>query len=80
MSVDLRQREFLAKLVAVSLVRADVDRLREEERFIKPVPLLLNRLGLASDIIRLARDLGLTLLPCLQNEFLHDAHVAGRRL
>lgn len=76
-SVDLAQREFLAKLVAVSLVGGDVDRLREEGRFIESVDLLLNRVGPASGIVRFARDFGLTLLPCLQHPFLHDARVAG---
>ena len=34
MSVDLRQRQLLAQLISLALVRVDVDRLGEEKRFV----------------------------------------------
>jgi len=39
--LDLGERQFLAQLVALTAAAGEVDRFRIEERFIKPVELLL---------------------------------------
>jgi hypothetical protein len=41
--VDLRERQFLAQLVASTAVAGEVDRLRVRERFVETVELLLDR-------------------------------------
>ena len=48
--VDLQERELLAQLVFVAVVRVDVDRLSKKERFIESVELLLDRLRPALDL------------------------------
>ena len=45
MTVDSRERELLAELFGVAVVGVDVDRAFEEERFVKTVQRVLNRLG-----------------------------------
>ena len=42
MAVDVEERELLAQLVLVSVVRVDVDRLSEKKRFVQSVELLLD--------------------------------------
>jgi len=42
-AIDLRERQFLAQLVALTAVAGEVDRLRVQERFVEPVELLLDR-------------------------------------
>jgi hypothetical protein len=44
-TVDSRERELLAELFGVAVVGVDIDRAFEEERFVKTVQLVLNRLG-----------------------------------
>jgi hypothetical protein len=44
-TVDPSERELLAQFLGVTVVRLDVDRAFEEERFVKAVQLVLNRLG-----------------------------------
>ena len=41
MTVDPREREFLAQFLGVTVVRLDVDRAFEEERFVETVELFL---------------------------------------
>ena len=43
LAVHLRERELLAQLVAVAVVRVDVDRPLERKRLIQTVQLLANR-------------------------------------
>ena len=50
MTVDPRERELLAQLVAVPVVRVDVDRSLEQERLIQTVQLLANHLLPALDL------------------------------
>ena len=80
MPVDVGEREFLTEPVPLSLVRLDVDRLREQERLVESIELLLNRLSMPLGIGGLATDLGFALLPRSQDAFLDQPHVAGRRL
>ena len=47
MAIDLRERQFLAQLVALPAVAGEVDRLRVQERFVEPVELLLDRFDAA---------------------------------
>ena len=43
MAVDLDQRQFFTQLGRVAFVRAEVDRLLEDERVVQAVELLLDR-------------------------------------
>lgn len=79
-SVDVCQRELLTQLVALPLVRVQIDRLRKDEGLVQPVELMLNRLRLPLSIRRVVSDFGLTLLPRLQNKLLDQAHVSCRWL
>jgi hypothetical protein len=78
--IDLQERELLAQLVLVAVVRFDVDGLDKEERFVEPVELLLDRLGPTLGIGGIVSDLGLALLLCVQHVPFHEPHVAGRWL
>jgi hypothetical protein len=62
-SVDLSQRQFLAQSVALAFVRVEVYRLREDERLVEPVELLVNRLHSTLLVGRVAFDRGLALVP-----------------
>jgi hypothetical protein len=55
--VDLQQRELLAQLVFVTVIRVDVDRLSKQKRFIESVELLLDRLRPPLSVGRVATEL-----------------------
>ncbi|HYC47008.1 MAG TPA: hypothetical protein VED01_16145 [Burkholderiales bacterium] len=80
MAIDLNQRQFLAQAITLSLVRFEVDRARENERIVEAIELLLNRLHLALDVLELASNRPLALVPNLQDRLLQQPHVARRRL
>jgi hypothetical protein len=61
--VDLQQRELLAQLVFVTVIRVDVDRLSKQKRFVQSVELLLNRLRLSFSVGNVATELSFALLP-----------------
>jgi len=46
-TVDLRERQFLAQRVALSALAGEVDRLRVHERSVEPVEFLLDRFDAA---------------------------------
>ena len=66
MRIDPREREFLAQFLGVAVVRLDVDRALEEERFVQTVELLLDGLGRALGGCDLIADDCLSRLPDLQ--------------
>jgi hypothetical protein len=78
--VDLRERQFLAQLVALTFVARQVDRLRVEERFVQPIQLLLNRFDAPLDLGGVILHLGRDLLPYKEHAILHEPHIAGGRL
>ena len=79
-TVNLREREFLAQPVPLPLVRVEVDRLRVDEGLIQAVELLLNRLRVALSVGSVAADDGLALVPYTKNQILDEPHVARCRL
>jgi hypothetical protein len=66
-TVDPRERELLAQLLGVTVVRLDVDRAFEEERLVQTVELFLDGLGRALGGCDLVADGGLTRFPDLQH-------------
>jgi hypothetical protein len=79
-AVDLRERQFLAQLVALPAVAGEVDRLRVQERFVEPVELLLDRLDSAFLLRRPLVRFRAPLRPNVEDAIFHQTHVAGRRL
>ena len=65
--LDLRERQFLAKLVALTAVAGEVDRLRIQKRFVEPIELLLDGLDppvlLGGPVLRLGAPLNCTCSP-----------------
>jgi hypothetical protein len=59
-AVDPRERELLAQLLGVAVVRLDIDRALEEERFIQTVQLVLNSLRRAFGVRQFAQLLSAT--------------------
>ncbi|MEZ5289918.1 MAG: hypothetical protein R2745_02440 [Vicinamibacterales bacterium] len=80
MVVDLGQRQLLAQPVALPLVARAIDRLREQERIVEPVELLLDRFHPPVLVDRAVLRLSPPLLPHKENPVLDQAHVARRRL
>nr|WP_239489828.1 hypothetical protein [Luteitalea sp. TBR-22] len=80
MVVDLPQRELLAQPVALPLVAGAVDGLREQERIVKPIELLLDGLHPPVLLRRSVLRLRPPLLPHVENPVCDQAHVAGGRL
>src|SRR4029079_17963150 len=78
--IDLRERQFLAELVALTAVAGEDNRFRVEERFVEPVELLLDRLNAALLFRGPLVRFGTPLLPYVKDAILHQAHIAGRRL
>jgi hypothetical protein len=76
--LDLGERQFLAQLVALTTVAGEVDRFRIEERFSKPVELLLNRLDAALLLRRPLVRVRAPLLPHVKDAVLHQPHVWRR--
>ncbi|HVH55568.1 MAG TPA: hypothetical protein VM791_04915 [Vicinamibacterales bacterium] len=80
MTVDPGERELLAQLLRVTVVRLDVNRALEEERFVETVQLLLNRLGSALSRREFIAHGHFPRFPDLQHGFLEQPHVAWRWL
>ncbi|HEX6465060.1 MAG TPA: hypothetical protein VFZ98_11415 [Vicinamibacterales bacterium] len=80
MPLDLRERELLAQLVAVAVVRLDVDRAFVEERLVQTVQLLANHLLLALDLEDALLCVGFQFAPRCEDAILHEAHEAWTRL
>ncbi|PYQ86917.1 MAG: hypothetical protein DMG03_06495 [Acidobacteria bacterium] len=77
MPVHLRDRELLAQLVAVAVVRVDVDRPFEQERLIQTVQLLANRFLPALDLSDPLCRIGLQFAPGVHHAILDEAHEAS---
>ena len=69
MTVDPSERELLAQLLGVAVVRVDVDRAIEEECLVEAVKLLLDGLGRAHGGCDLFANGGLSRLPDLHDGF-----------
>jgi hypothetical protein len=78
--VDLRERQLLAKPVALPFVAPRVDALREQERLVQTIELLLDDLDALLLLRRPVPSLGPSLFPHVENPVLDQPHVAGRRL
>ncbi|HEY2434317.1 MAG TPA: hypothetical protein VGI12_16700 [Vicinamibacterales bacterium] len=77
MPVHLRDRELLAQLVAVAVVRVDVDRPFVEERGFQTVQLLANRFLPALDLSDPLGGIGLQFPPGGHHPVLDEAHEAS---
>lgn len=77
MAVHLRDRELLAQLVAVTVVRTDVNRPFERERLIQTVQLSPNRFLPALNLRDPLRRIGLQLPPGVHHAVLDEAHEAS---
>ena len=67
MTIDPRERQLLAQLLGVTVVRLDVDRALEEERFVQAVELFMNRFGCPFGSRQFIADGRFPRLPDLQN-------------
>ena len=78
--VNLDQRQFFAKPIALALVRAEVDRLLVDERVIQAIEFLLDRFRAVLSARHLVLDRSLAVVPHAQHGFLEKPHVTRRRL
>ena len=78
--VNLRERQLLAELIALTLAALDVYALREQDRVVRPIELLLDGLDAPLLLWRPAFRFGPSLLLEVENPVLDQPHVAGRRL
>ncbi|HEY9461753.1 MAG TPA: hypothetical protein VIR54_01630 [Vicinamibacterales bacterium] len=67
MTVDPSERELLAQFLSVAVVRLDVDRALEEERFVQTVELFLDGFGRSLGDYDLFAHSGLASFPNLQH-------------
>ncbi|MDP9222829.1 MAG: hypothetical protein M3P18_03055 [Actinomycetota bacterium] len=77
MPVHLRERELLAQLVTVAIVRVDVDHSLVEERLVQTVQLLANRFLLPLDLGDPLRRVRFHPAPRVQHAVFHETHEAG---
>jgi hypothetical protein len=70
-TVDPRERQLLAQLLGVTVVRLDLDQAFEEERFVETVELFLDGFGRSLGGCDLFANGGLARLPDPQHRFLY---------
>jgi hypothetical protein len=78
--VDLRERQLLAESVALPFVARRIDALREQERLVQAIELLLDDLDAFLLFHRPVLRFGPPLFPDVENSVLDQPHVARRRL
>lgn len=66
LTVDPRKRELLAQLLRAAVVRLDVERAPEEERFVEMVQFLLDGLGPRSSAVNARRPTIRSVIVCLR--------------